>query len=400
MEDEGTPRGAAEWMKAHIGKGLWIVAGLAASYVLWDVVGPGESGGGALRWIAVAIVALVAVGHFVHAFTRNQPRPTTELGRELRTIFIYGYVLQGLALGTGLLLLIGADSWVPQGKLGGLVYGCQVRAAGYGSELIGCSDEEPVRQWLLHIGSRREGPFEAKEAKSVLNGVDLACDVYANVRAEVAAGADAEAVGNAGAAQNPEAGADAEPEANAAAEERSQALAEAESVVKGAIREAFEQADVSVGEGVVSAVGAACGAADAGRRMRMKDVLLANGVVSKQYELRGGLVVPLYVVVLSLMGAAVGMSRRLPEIQRQAAHSVQSSGKGISPIVARERVVFQIMQVLAAPLIAVTAFAALEPDTFTAAVLIGFISGFASEVVLVKLRQASEALGRSTRTGA
>lgn len=67
-----------------------------------------------------------------------------------------------------------------------------------------------------------------------------------------------------------------------------------------------------------------------------------------------GLVVPLYVVVLAIIGGAVGMTRRLPEIQRRAAHSVQGKqdGDAISPIEAREMVVFQIMQILAAPLVA------------------------------------------------
>ena len=96
----------------------------------------------------------------MHAFTRNLPPPDKTLGSELRTIFIYGYVLQGLALGAGLLLLVGAVPWVPDGKLGGLVYGCQASEAGYGSELAACSDAEPARQWLLHVGSRAEGPCE------------------------------------------------------------------------------------------------------------------------------------------------------------------------------------------------------------------------------------------------
>ena len=114
-----------------------------------------------------------------------------------------------------------------------------------------------------------------------------------------------------------------------------------------------------------------------------------------------GLVVPLYVVVLAVFGGAVGMSRRVPEIQRGAAASAKNKdpGQAISAIEARERVVFQIMQVLAAPLIAITAFAAFEPDTMTAAVLIGFASGFASETILMKLRQASDAVvGGSPRS--
>ena len=101
------------------------------------------------------------------------------------------------------------------------------------------------------------------------------------------------------------------------------------------------------------------------------------------------------------------MSRRVPEIQRAAVIEARHEENAIEPrseenatearheekaIKARESVVFQIMQVLSAPLIAVTAFAAFEPDTMTAAALIGFISGFASEMILKKLRQAGDAV--------
>ena len=128
-------------------------------------------------------------------------------------------------------------------------------------------------------------------------------------------------------------------------------------------------------------------------------------------ELSGGLVVPLYVLVLALMGATVGMTRRLPEIQRRAASSYhgewESLGekKGvplpIKPIRAREEVVFQIMQVFAAPLIAVTAYTVIGPDSVVAAALIGFSSGFASEAILKIIRSASEAIARrdSSKSG-
>ena len=127
----------------------------------------------------------------------------------------------------------------------------------------------------------------------------------------------------------------------------------------------------------------------------MAAVLHERGVSARdRSELSRGLVVPLYVVVLAVFGGAVGMSRRVPEIQLGAAASAkkENSEQAISAIEARERVMFQIMQVLAAPLIAITAFAAFEPDTMTAAVLIGFASGFASETILMKLRQASDAV--------
>ncbi len=117
-------------------------------------------------------------------------------------------------------------------------------------------------------------------------------------------------------------------------------------------------------------------------------------------ELKGGLVVPLYIVLLALMGGSVSMIRRVPEYQKQAAG--QSSDKNpdkvssITPIRARELVVFQIMQVFTAPLIAVTAFAVFDPDTVTSGALLGFLSGFTSETILLRLRVATDALSGRT----
>lgn len=113
--------------------------------------------------------------------------------------------------------------------------------------------------------------------------------------------------------------------------------------------------------------------------------------------LQGGLVVPLYIVVLALMGGAVSMIRRIPEYQKQVAGENNSGASPISPIRARELIVFQIMQVFSAPLIAITVFAVFAPDTAMSGALFGFISGFASETILLRLRTAAEAL--SGRTG-
>ena len=97
---------------------------------------------------------------------------------------------------------------------------------------------------------------------------------------------------------------------------------------------------------------------------------------------------------------AVGITRRLPELQRRAAFSsLERHGTdAITPIEAREKVVFQIMQILAAPLIAIVAFSTFEPDTVATAVVVGFASGFASEAILKKLRQASDALVRPVKS--
>lgn len=101
--------------------------------------------------------------------------------------------------------------------------------------------------------------------------------------------------------------------------------------------DALEGAD---GAALVAELQGACG--DAARNMAA--VLRERGVtVRERAELSRGLVAPLYVVVLAVFGGAGGMSRRVPEIQRGAAANAKDEDRPISPIQARERVVFQIM---------------------------------------------------------
>jgi hypothetical protein len=100
------------------------------------------------------------------------------------------------------------------------------------------------------------------------------------------------------------------------------------------------------------------------------------------YSIRGGLVVPLYVIILSLMGGAVSMTRRVPEYQRRA----MSAQDPLTNQQARENLVFQIMQVASAPLIAVVAYYVVNPTTTLESVVLGFGSGFASEPILLMIR--------------
>jgi hypothetical protein len=120
-------------------------------------------------------------------------------------------------------------------------------------------------------------------------------------------------------------------------------------------------------------------------------------------KITGGLVIPLYVLVLALMGAAVSMTRRVPEYQKRVAEAngVHSRNKQVSgypksePISfarARELMVFQIMQVISAPMIALTAYYLILPDTRSTSVIIAFVSGFTSETILCLLRIAADGL--------
>ena len=110
--------------------------------------------------------------------------------------------------------------------------------------------------------------------------------------------------------------------------------------------------------------------------------------------LSGGLIVPLYFVVLSLMGAAVSMTRRVPEYQGRVVQGAQRQMTGDQ---AREYLVFQIMQVISAPLIAITAYHLIEPGTRATSVTLGFVSGFASETVLLVIRALVEKVEPKTK---
>jgi hypothetical protein len=128
-----------------------------------------------------------------------------------------------------------------------------------------------------------------------------------------------------------------------------------------------------------------------------------GGGATSASQITGGLVIPLYVLILALMGAAVSMTRRVPEYQKRVAeangvHSRNKQASGhpksepISFARASELMVFQIMQVVSAPMIALTAYYLILPDTRSTSVAIAFVSGFTSETILRLLRIAADGL--------
>lgn len=106
------------------------------------------------------------------------------------------------------------------------------------------------------------------------------------------------------------------------------------------------------------------------------------------YRVQGGFVVPFYVLVFAFVGGVVNLTRRVPEYQKRS--SCHFTGTEKEPVVtlleAREFVIFQIMQFLSAPFIAMVAYHAFEPKSLTTAAVTGFFSGFATESVLLLLR--------------
>lgn len=114
-------------------------------------------------------------------------------------------------------------------------------------------------------------------------------------------------------------------------------------------------------------------------------------------QITGGIVIPLYILVLAIMGAAVNMTRRVPEYQRQVAlYQKKEEGTAevheISSEDAREFMVFQLMQVVSAPVIAITAYYIIVPQTPAVSIVLGVVSGFAAETVLVALRAFADKL--------
>lgn len=113
------------------------------------------------------------------------------------------------------------------------------------------------------------------------------------------------------------------------------------------------------------------------------------------WQVSGGLVVPLYAVVLSLMGAAVSMTRRVPEFQRRLS---ADDPERMTFDAAREGLVFQIMQVASAPLIVLTAYYLVDPNSRASTIALSFASGFSSETVLLMIRALVEKLKPSQGT--
>ena len=127
---------------------------------------------------------------------------------------------------------------------------------------------------------------------------------------------------------------------------------------------------------------------------------------SENLQIEGGLVTPLYVLIISIFGGSVSLMRRIPEYQRQYSELRESgvSDGMIKPRTAkrlnlpqtitrhraRELVVFQIMQVTSAPLIAIVAYHVFSPSDSALSASLAFIAGFASERILLQIRKATQ----------
>jgi hypothetical protein len=102
-----------------------------------------------------------------------------------------------------------------------------------------------------------------------------------------------------------------------------------------------------------------------------------NGKVTT-CKVSGGLLIPLYFIIIALMGGSISLTRRLPEYQKRANpdHVQTEKEPKLTQHAFRENLIFQIVQFISAPLIAVLAYYLIQPGNTTNSVALAFTAGF------------------------
>lgn len=115
-------------------------------------------------------------------------------------------------------------------------------------------------------------------------------------------------------------------------------------------------------------------------------------------EVKEGLVIPLYFIIMALMGGSISLTRRLPELQKQAGseHIATEQQPKLSQYEFREHLIFQMVQFISAPFLAILAYYLVEPGSATNAVALAFIAGFASETILLMVRSVANKITPQT----
>lgn len=105
-------------------------------------------------------------------------------------------------------------------------------------------------------------------------------------------------------------------------------------------------------------------------------------------QVSDGLLVPLYFIILALMGGSISLTRRLPELQKQVSseHIATEQQPRLTQYEFREHLIFQIVQFISAPFLAILAYYLIEPSNLTNSVALAFTAGFASETILLMVR--------------
>lgn len=118
------------------------------------------------------------------------------------------------------------------------------------------------------------------------------------------------------------------------------------------------------------------------------------GSVENRAIVDGGIAVPFPFLILALFGGAISLSRRVPEIQKRADAGYVSTADApkLSCADLREKLLFQVVQFISAPMIAVVAYQAFKPGSETAAAALAFMCGFGSETVLLMVRSLMDGI--------
>ncbi|RKP48402.1 carboxypeptidase-like regulatory domain-containing protein [Trinickia fusca] len=120
-----------------------------------------------------------------------------------------------------------------------------------------------------------------------------------------------------------------------------------------------------------------------------------NPPLAGPYQIvEGGFVLPFYILLLALIGAAISLTRRIPELQKRSEPGYVGTDDQppLDNRTVREAVVFQIMQLITAPFIAMVAYYAIAPNGVASGIALAFMSGFGSELVLLQIRGVVEGL--------
>jgi len=92
--------------------------------------------------------------------------------------------------------------------------------------------------------------------------------------------------------------------------------------------------------------------------------------------IHGGLTVPFYFILVAVIGGAISLARKVPEYQAQFLDERHSAAE------MRQHLVFQVLQVLSAPSLAIAAYVLITPSSPATSIPLAFAAGFSSEPVL------------------
>jgi hypothetical protein len=125
------------------------------------------------------------------------------------------------------------------------------------------------------------------------------------------------------------------------------------------------------------------------------DVNLTSGYWNfPKTVIHGGITVPLYFIIVALVGASISLTRRVPQYQKQ----FLDNSKPFAASEMREHLVLQILQFLSAPFLAIAGYILLTPAGPTTSIPLAFVAGFSSETVLTFITSAIHNLDKNGKT--